>query len=229
MVDIDPAVTSSPNRAGARRGQRWPLALCVVLLVAAAGVLLGLRLDSDSSTAPADDSAAAGFARDMQTHHAQAVEMSMIIRDRTQDPEIRTLAYDIALGQQHQIGQMFAWLQLWDLPQTGEGPRMAWAAAAHPGSGGDDGSGTTAMDHAMPGMVPAADVQKLATLRGRQAEAWFLNRMIEHHRGGVAMAEAALTFELPDDVRRLAETIVKAQSAEIEALDALLAQRTGTR
>ena len=225
MVQLNQAETLPPTEQG-RRGPRWPLALASLLLVASAGVLLGLRLDADTTTVPQDDSAAAGFARDMQTHHAQAVEMSMIIRDRTEDPEIRTLAYDIALGQQQQIGQMFAWLQLWGLPQTGEDSRMAWAKAAHPGTGNDAAGG---MDHAMPGMVPAGDVQKLATMQGRQAEVWFLNRMIAHHRGGVAMAEAALKFELPDEVTRLAETIVKAQTAEIEALDALLVQRSGTR
>ena len=224
-VQLDQAGPRSPLRERRRGGLRWPLIVGAVFLVAAAGVLLGLRLDTEEATVPRDDSAAAGFARDMQAHHAQAVEMSMIVRDRTDDPEIRTLAYDIALGQQQQIGQMFAWLQLWGLPQTGEDSRMAWAMAAHPGSMTSPGSGTTTMDHPMPGMVPAADVQKLATRTGRDAEVWFLKRMIEHHRGGVAMAQAALAFELPQEVKRLAETIVNAQTAEIEVLSSLLAQR----
>ena len=227
MVPVDPLDTRSPLDNDRRGRFRWALVVAAAFSIAAAGVLLGLRLDADGTTIPRDDSAAAGFARDMQTHHAQAVEMSMIVRDRTDDPEIRTLAYDIALGQQQQIGQMFAWLQLWGLSQTGEdSSRMAWAIAAHPGSTSDPESDTGAMDHAMPGMVPNADVQKLATLNGRQAEVWFLNRMIEHHRGGVAMAQAALTFELPDEVKRLADTIVQAQTVEIEALASLLTQRT---
>ena len=225
MVQVARAATPARPDPERRGRFRWPLIVGAVFLVAAAGVLLGLRLDAEGTKFPRDDSAAAGFARDMQAHHAQAVEMSMIVRDRTDDPEMRTLAYDIALGQQQQIGQMFAWLQLWGLPQTGKDSRMAWATAAHPGPMNEGGSGTGTMDHAMPGMVPAADLQKLATLKGRQAEVWFLNRMIEHHRGGVAMARAALAFELPDEVKRLAETIVNAQSAEIDALTSLLKQR----
>jgi uncharacterized protein (DUF305 family) len=224
MVQVDRATSAHPGAEAPPRF-RWPLIVGAVFLVAAAGVVLGLRLEGEGTGFPADDSAAAGFARDMQTHHAQAVEMSMIVRDRTDDAEIRTLAYDIALGQQQQIGQMFAWLQLWGLPQTGEDARMEWAAAAHPGSTTGPGMGT--MEHAMPGMVPAADVQRLSALTGRDAEVWYLNRMIEHHRGGVAMAQAALQFELPEEVERLAETIVKAQTAEIEALTALLTQRRG--
>ncbi|ALV33068.1 hypothetical protein AS200_14145 [Streptomyces sp. CdTB01] len=34
-----------------------------------------------------------GFARDMAVHHQQAVEMSFIIRDRTDDEDVRRLAY----------------------------------------------------------------------------------------------------------------------------------------
>ena len=225
MVQVDPADTHSALNNDRFSRSRWPLVMAAAFVVAAAGVLLGLVLDPEGTTFPRDDSAAAGFARDMQAHHAQAVEMSMIVRDRTDDPEIRTLAYDIALGQQQQIGQMFAWLQLWGLPQTGNDSSMAWAMAAHPGATSDPGSGAT-MDHAMPGMVPVGDAQKLTTLEGREAEVWFLNRMIEHHRGGVAMAQAALRFELPDEVKRLADTIVQAQTAEIEALSSLLTQRT---
>src|SRR5690606_19988556 len=38
---------------------------------------------------PGNTSAEAGFSRDMQTHHLQAVEMSLIVRDRTEDDAIR--------------------------------------------------------------------------------------------------------------------------------------------
>jgi len=37
-------------------------------------------------------SAEAGFARDMQVHHDQGVELAMIVRDRTDDPDVRLLA-----------------------------------------------------------------------------------------------------------------------------------------
>lgn len=48
---------------------------------------------------PDATSADAGFARDMQVHHNQAVEMSMIVRDNITDETLRTIAYDIALTQ----------------------------------------------------------------------------------------------------------------------------------
>ena len=83
------------------------------------------------SSAPSDFGADAGFARDMQTHHAQAVEMAFLVRDRTDDEEVRTVAYDIITSQQQQAGQMYGWLVQWGLDQTGSRPPMAWVGGEH--------------------------------------------------------------------------------------------------
>ncbi|HET9021623.1 MAG TPA: DUF305 domain-containing protein, partial [Ornithinibacter sp.] len=77
------------------------------------GVLGTLWVVQARSSAPAEFGADAGFARDMQTHHAQAVEMAFLIRDRSGDEELRTVAYDIITSQQQQAGQMYGWLVQW--------------------------------------------------------------------------------------------------------------------
>src|SRR4051812_25195820 len=59
---------------------------------------------------PGDNSVEAGFARDMSVHHSQAVEMAIIVHDRTNDPELKYLTQDIFTSQQDQIGQMEGWL-----------------------------------------------------------------------------------------------------------------------
>ena len=61
---------------------------------------------------PADNSAEAGFARDMTAHHEQAVEMALLIRDRSSDPIIRTMATDMVLTKTNQMGQMMGWLDV---------------------------------------------------------------------------------------------------------------------
>ncbi len=61
----------------------------------------------------------------MQVHHAQAIQLAMEIYRKTDDPELRILAYDIATGQAAQSGEMYDWLVKWGLPQAG-GPMMAW-------------------------------------------------------------------------------------------------------
>ncbi|MGH3147024.1 MAG: DUF305 domain-containing protein, partial [Rubrobacter sp.] len=121
----------------------------LILALSAAAVLLGalalwLYL---SGQEPEDGSAEAGFARDMSVHHAQAVEMAEIVRDKTQSEEIRLLAADMALTQQGQIGRMQGWLDAWGLPATGPDPAMTWMG--HPTEG------------RMPGMASSEEIERL--------------------------------------------------------------------
>ncbi|HEV2743867.1 MAG TPA: DUF305 domain-containing protein, partial [Rubrobacter sp.] len=67
--------TKTPRDAG-------PL---ILLLAAAAALFAALALWLYLTNAqPGDGSAEAGFARDMSVHHAQAVEMAEIVRDKTE-------------------------------------------------------------------------------------------------------------------------------------------------
>lgn len=206
------------------------------LLVAIAGLALvvagtlGFALASDPS--PASDSADAGFARDMRDHHRQAVLMADIMRDRTTDPAIRYLAYDISNSQQAQAGMMSGWLQQWGLDQTDDDQQpMAWLAgtSGHGGhsAGHDAGGGATALlaDGRMPGMASDADLARLRSSNGKDAEILWLRLMVDHHRGGVAMARAAVDLVEAPYERDLAAAIVDSQSAEIEYLNELLAAR----
>jgi len=113
----------------------------------AASVALALLL---TSVPPGNDSAEAGFARDMMVHHAQAVQMAEIMRDRTKSDAIRLLASDISLTQQAQVGIMQGWLQVWGLPITGSEPAMAWMG--HP------------TDGLMPGMATPDELDSLFKL-----------------------------------------------------------------
>lgn len=163
---------------------------------------------------PGEDSVEVGFARDMATHHMQAVEMAELIRDRTDDPDIAFLARDIAQVQQGQIGQFFGWLDVWGRTPTGAQPAMAWMGMP--------------TDGLMPGMATREELQRLADLRGPEADELFLELMIDHHQGGVHMAEAAVQREVGPPARRLAEVIAASQQSEIETMQAMLAELTGT-
>ena len=48
------------------------------------------------------------------------------VYDRSDDPAVRSLAFDILTTQQGQIGIMSGWLDAWGVPWTTAGPRMAW-------------------------------------------------------------------------------------------------------
>jgi len=205
----------SPGRPHAGRG-RAALAALVALVV---GVLGTLWVVQARSSAPTDFGADAGFARDMQTHHTQAVQMALLVRDRTEDEAVRTVAYDILTSQQQQAGQMYGWLVQWGLDQTGSRPPMAWV-------GGEHAAAHAKPDGTMPGMATPAQLAELEGATGVEAERIFLRLMIDHHTGGVAMAQAAVAEARTPEVRRLASAIVASQSSEIELLEQMLADRS---
>jgi uncharacterized protein (DUF305 family) len=193
-------------------------AAMVVLAALAVGVAIGAvaaRSGDEKHAAPANDSADAGFVRDMSTHHAQAVSMADAIRTRTDDPLLASLATDIVLTQQSQIGRFSGWLDQWGLPVTSTDAPMSWA------------SGHTAMDmEMMPGMATNDEIRQLDSLPIEDAEILFLTLMIRHHRGGVEMADTVLTMTQRDEVRRIASSIVASQQSEIEAMQSMLDERT---
>ncbi|QWT23668.1 DUF305 domain-containing protein [Subtercola sp. PAMC28395] len=205
----------------------------VLLLVV--GLVVG-RITTPVTQTPGTLSAEAGFARDMQVHHQQAIDMAMIIRDQTTDPEIRQLAYDIATSQGQQAGQMFAWLNLWGLPQASPVPAMTWMTLptldqSNADHGMDMGAGQASPGpvipgQTMPGMASQADVDRLGTLTGVEAEKLFLSLMIAHHQGGVQMAEALVARSADSTVLAVANTIITAQTGEIAYMQQLLAARS---
>jgi uncharacterized protein (DUF305 family) len=210
MSDHDPVATPRDAALSHPHRTRPTAALNGVVLAAVAVIAAYIAGGAVAADVPGDDSPEAGFARDMSAHHAQAVQMAELLRPKTDDPEMQLLASDIALTQQAQIGQMNAWLDVWGLPAYSDADPMAWMGMAHD-SVGD-----------MPGMASRAAIAELARQQGETAEQTFLQLMIEHHRSGVTMAEAALQRSDEPVVRNLAERIVASQQSEIDTMEALL-------
>jgi uncharacterized protein (DUF305 family) len=180
------------------------------LLVALAALLLGglagYRLGQAAT--PAADSVDVGFARDMSVHHEQAVQMAALAYDRSDDPVVRLLAFDILTTQQGQIGIMSGWLDAWGVPWTTTGPRMAWMGMPTEGL--------------MPGMATTAQLDALRDADGAAADVLFLQLMIPHHVGGVDMAREAAAQAERASVRQLAAAMAEAQTSEIAYMNELL-------
>ena len=144
------------------------------------------------------------FAQMMIPHHEQAIEMAGMALDPATGagPDVLALAEAIAAAQDPEIAEMTALLEGW-----GEPVAM------------DEG-----MDHSgmMSGMLTVEDLDALAALRGPDFDRAWLEAMIAHHEGAVAMAEDALADGESAEVRDLAERIVAAQAAEIAEMRALL-------
>ncbi|MEI5583658.1 MULTISPECIES: DUF305 domain-containing protein [unclassified Agromyces] len=227
-------MTDPATAGGSRRGVgRWVivLAAAVALVVVAAIAFSVGRLSTLGDPTPGNTSAEAGFARDMQVHHQQGVELAMIIRDRTDDEATRLLGYDIATAQAQQSGQMYGWLAEWGLPQAAPEPSMTWMTRpaadgdAHDGHGAGDG-GAHEPGEPMPGLATSEEISELRSLEGVEAERMFLELMIAHHRGAVEMAEAVLARSDHPVVVSLAEAIVRSQESEIRLMEDMLAERS---
>jgi len=199
----------------ARRLAVCAAGLVVLALCVGAGVLIGSWLGT-----PRDDSAEAGFARDMATHHAQAVDMSLVVRDKSSDRELRTLAADIIVTQSTQRGIFMGWLQQWGLPQASAQPRMAWMPGhAHVAL-------STHGAVLMHGMASGAELRRLGDANGVDAEILFLQLMIKHHEGGIIMARAVLALSNRREIEQMAKSIEDGQRAEIAEMKNMLAARS---
>nr|WP_245984005.1 DUF305 domain-containing protein [Streptomyces tateyamensis] len=175
----------------------------------------GSSSSASVTAAPATDSPEAGFARDMATHHQQAIDLSFIVRDRTDNAEVRNLAFDVINTQANQRGMMMGWLDQWGLTQNSAAKPMAWMKMdyqAHDGS-------------LMPGMATNAQIDQLKQLSGTAAEVFYLQLMIEHHKGGVGMAQGYVDLAKNPSEKRLAQSMVTAQSSEIQLMTDMLATR----
>lgn len=208
---------------------RWVAGGAVLALLFAGAAVVASARGGGESGVPAVDSADAGFARDMAVHHQQAVEMSFIVRDRTDDEDVRRLAYDIANTQANQRGMLLGWLDLWELPKVapgGAGP-MAWMESreGHGDHAAGHGSGAGAGSALMPGMATKDELKRLGGLSGKQAEVIFLQLMTDHHTGGVAMAEACVSLCAVPVEKRLASGMVEGQQSELGLMHDMLAAR----
>ncbi len=197
------------------------IAVGLVLIGGGAAVALGI---GRGEAAPGSGSVAAGFARDMSRHHLQGVEMANLVPERSTDPEVRQLAFDIAETQQNQAGRMQGWLALWGLPPSG-GDTMAWM-----GSGSGHAGHDAAPTHGglMPGMATESELAQLRSLSGTEFDVEFLRLMIRHHQGGFDMAQYAAEHADVPAVADLAGTIAETQTAEVTTMEGMLAARGGT-
>lgn len=218
---------SSVDGADSGPGERrWWIILIALLAIAGLAFAVGRFSTFGAQTTGTPDTASpeAGFARDMQVHHAQAVQMAMEIYRKTDDEELRVLSYDIATGQSGQRGEMYDWLVQWGLPQAG-GPMMRWMQTSA-GSHGHDGmaDGATMTDEearAAMGMASAAEITALQDATGTEADCLFLSLLIRHHEGAIPMADALIDLGSNARAVSVAESIKTGQTAEITAMKSM--------
>jgi len=153
---------------------------------------------------PSEGSPEVGFARDMIVHHNQAVQLALLLYDRSENETLRTMALDMLLSQQTQIGQMQGWLYLWGVPIASTDLPMAWMGML--------------VEGLMPGMATDQQIARLRDSSGVDADRQFIALMIPHHESGIHMAQAIMGVTHVPAVQKLASSIIDTQQREIDEL-----------
>lgn len=147
--------------------------------------------------------------------------MSLTIFAKSENPDIRAIAYDIATSQSVQQGQMQEWLVSWDVPAYG-GDLMTWMQGtdAHAGHGTTAKPSKEELEAAM-GMASRAELTELDALNGAEADCLFLSLMVRHHKGAIEMTDAVQDLGSNARVLQVAQRMGINQTSEISALQQL--------
>ena len=167
----------------------------VVLLLAGCG-----GGDGDSSSGiPTGDAFDRAFIDAMVPHHESAIEMARAAKQAgLSQPDLVKVADDILATQQEEIDEMRGW-------------RAEWF-----GSSEIDPNGASAlgMSGSEMGMQHDAD----ALLNSGDVNTDFAQMMITHHQRAIEMAKLAADNAEHDEIKDLAEAIIRAQEREIDVM-----------
>jgi uncharacterized protein (DUF305 family) len=149
------------------------------------------------------------FMQGMISHHAQALEMTALLRKQSESEDMAKLGLRIELSQADEIDMMQSWLRT-----RGENVTDVHAHHAH---------GATLM----PGMLSPEEMSLLSEAKGTAFDRLFLELMIKHHEGALIMVEDLLAQAgagQDSDIFAFLSDITADQSMEIDRMGAMLAR-----
>jgi uncharacterized protein (DUF305 family) len=171
----------------------WPALVAALVLLVVGVASCG---DDDSSPPSASGNKTdAAFIADMRAHHEGAIDMAELAQEKADHAQIRSLAGDIISAQKGEIATMKA---------IGDDMR----------SMGMHGGGDMGMSQHEMGMDMDVDALK----RAEPFDKAFIDAMVPHHQGAIAMAKAELAEGNQPALRDMAEKIISAQAKEIDQM-----------
>jgi uncharacterized protein (DUF305 family) len=134
----------------------------------------------------------AEFLLGMIPHHQEAVDTSAYLLTRTDNPDLQRFLQSVVVVQAREVHQMKQWHHQWF--------NKPYAP---------DGKYQPMMGD-------------LANLKGSDLDRAYIEGMIGHHEGAIAMAKQALKFTQRPALKTMAEAIVRTQSEEVTQLQSWL-------
>lgn len=154
---------------------------------------------------PADANYDLRFIDAMRLHHRGAIVMAEEAQQKSQRPEIKSLARNIIEVQNREENDL---LSKW---------RRAWYPQA--------GSEFVTYGGANKSVAPMSEQQKQSMTMHQdlgsadaQFDLRFMNAMIAHHQGAIAMAQDALSKSNRPEIKQLSQEIATSQQAEINQM-----------
>jgi predicted outer membrane protein len=112
---------------------------------------------------------------------------------------------------------------------------LAACGSAGSGQQGDDSGGGGhrqmdhgQMDHGSMGMGSGGMAKQMVMENGKYSDKAFIDAMVPHHQGAIAMAEVALKNAEHQEIIQLSRNIISSQQAEIEELKSIKQEEFGT-
>ncbi len=168
------------------------------------------------------------FMQGMIMHHSQAVEMTELLKTRSQDPAIQALGKRISISQTDEMRFMRQWL-------TDRGESISEHGSMDMAGMDMGGMDHDHMDHMnmgsmpmMPGMLTPEQMKALAAATGPQFDHLFLTGMIQHHTGALTMVKDLFRSQGAGQDPQLfdfASDVDNTQQAEIDIMRHLLKEK----
>ena len=148
------------------------------------------------------------FIEMMIPHHQGAVEMAQMAVNQAKNPEVKKLAESIIKDQNREVQQMQTWYKQWYGAQI---PTNNMNMQMHHGMGQE-------MMMVMQ-QQEMMDKEMMAALQNASNfDRKFLREMTNHHQMALMMAGMVVDSAVRPETRKLAQSVIQSQSAEIEKM-----------
>ena len=148
------------------------------------------------------------FIEMMIPHHQGAVEMAQMAVNQAKNPEVKKLAESIIKDQNREVEQMQTWYKQWYATPV---PRTNMDMQMHHGMGQE-------MMMVMQ-QQEMMDKEMMAALQNASNfDRKFLREMTNHHQMALMMAGMVVDSAVHPETRKLAQSVIQSQSAEIEKM-----------
>jgi uncharacterized protein (DUF305 family) len=147
------------------------------------------------------------FASEMLLHHQQAMQLTSMAGYRARSAQVKQFAAAVGAAQEPEITVMSTWLADWGKPT----PKQAHGH-----------------DEELPGMMTEEQLHDLGEVPRAAFDRAWMQWMIKHHQGAIAMAKAQQTAGRSSGAVALAKKIELTRTKEITTLQQQL-RRTAAR